>query len=83
MRLGNVVKPPVLHMKEYGSDGVKGVLSTIYQNYYAQLCKLDVKEMKNIEIAAVGAGLGGRFDHTSELKVKKFKEAMNGPDSDK
>ena len=39
--------------------------------------------MKNIEIAAEGAGLGGGFDHTSELKVKKFKEVMNGPDDKK
>ena len=31
----------------------------------------------------VGAGLGGRLDHTSELKVMKFKEAMNGPGSNK
>ena len=39
--------------------------------------------MKNIESAALGAGLGGEFDHTSKLKVIKFKEVMNGPDSKK
>ena len=44
------------------------------------MCKLDDKEMKNIETAAVRAGLGGEFDHTSELKVMKFKELMNRPD---
>ena len=59
-------------MKEYGSVLVEGALSTIHQNYYAQLCKLD----------EWGVGLGGGFDHTSELKVMKFKEAMNGPGSD-
>ena len=42
---------------------------------------LDDKEKKNIKIAAVGAGLGDVFDLTSELKVMKFKEAMNEPDS--
>ena len=36
MRSGRVVKPPVLYIKEYSSDGVEGVLSTIHQNYYAQ-----------------------------------------------
>ena len=58
-------------------------ISTIHQNYYAQLCELDEDEAKNVEIAAVGSGLGGEFNHTSKLKVMKFKEAMNGPDSDK
>ena len=70
-------------MKEYGADGIEGVLSTIHQNSYTQLHKLDDKGIKNIEIVAVGAGLGGRFDHTSELKVMNIKEAMNGSDSDK
>ena len=37
--------------------------------------------MKNIEIAPVEAGLGSRFDHTRKLKVMKFEEVMNGPDS--
>ena len=56
-RLGIVVKPPVLYMKEFGTDGIKGVLSSIHQNYYAQLCKLDDEETKNIENATLGAGL--------------------------
>ena len=39
--------------------------------------------MKNTEFAGVGAGLGIGFDHTSKLKVMRFKEAMSEPDSDK
>ena len=46
------------------------------------MCKLDDEKMKNIEIAAVGAGLSGRFNHTSKLKMMKFKEAINRPDKD-
>ena len=61
-------------MKEYSTDKVEGVVSTIHQNCYAQLCDLDEKEMKNIKIAAVGAGPGGGFNHTSNLKVMKFKK---------
>ena len=38
---------------------------------------------KNIKITAVGAVLGGRFGHTSELKVVKFNEAMKRLDSNK
>ena len=72
IRSGRVVKPLVLYMKEYGSDRVEDVISTSY----AQLCELDDNETKNIKIAAVGAGLGGRFNHT-------FKEAMNRSDSNK
>ena len=34
------------------------------------------------ELALVGAGFGGGFDNTKELKVMKFKEAMAGPDKD-
>ena len=34
------------------------------------------------EIACVGAGLGGGFTHTSELRPMKFKEAVAGPESD-
>jgi hypothetical protein len=30
----------------------------------------------------VGAGIGGRFTNTQELKVMKYHEAINGPDSD-
>ena len=66
-------------MKEINMDSIKGVLSTIHQNYHSKLCELDDEETKNIEIATVGAGLGNRFDHTSKLKVMKFKEAMNSP----
>ena len=43
-KLGRVVKPPVLYMKEYSTDRLEGVLSTIHQNYYAQLCELDDKK---------------------------------------
>ena len=82
-RLGRVVNPLVLYMKEYSSDRVEGALSTIHQNYYAQLCELDDEEMKNIKIAAVGVGLSGKSNHTSKLKVMKFKEAMNGPESNR
>ena len=77
MRSGMVEKHMLLYIKEYCSDRVEGALSAIHQNQYAQLCKLDVEEMKNIEIAAVRAGLGGGFNHISKLKVMKFKEAMN------
>ena len=54
IKLGRVVKPPVLYMKEYSSNQAEGVLSTIHQNYYTQLCKLDEDEKINIKIKDVG-----------------------------
>ena len=47
------------------------------------MCEVDDEETKNIKIATLGAGLGSKFDHTSKLKVMKFKESMNEPGSDK
>ena len=82
-RLGRVMKPPVLYMKEFGADGIEAIISTIHQNNYSQFCNLDDEETTNIEIAAVGARLGSRFNHTGKLKVMKFKEGMNRPDSNK
>ena len=64
-------------------DGMEGALSTIQENYCAQLCKLDEEQIENIEIVATGAGLGGGFDHTSKSKVLKYKQAINGPDGNK
>ena len=32
------------------------------------------------EFANVGAGIGGGFENTKELKVMNYKEAVNGPD---
>ena len=81
MKSRRVVKPSVLYMNEHGSDIAKSALNTIHKNYQNQLCELDKDETKNITIAAMGAGIGGIFGHTSKLKVMKFKAAINGPHS--
>ena len=55
------------------------------QNYYESLTTL---EQDNVEVdvmkefAGVGAGVGGGFSNTTELKPMKFDEAMNGPDAE-
>ena len=77
------MKFPVEYMKAYNSDGVEGALSTIHQNYCTQLYKLDEDVTKNIENAAMGAGLGGRFSHNRKQKVMIFMEAINRLDSNK
>jgi hypothetical protein len=35
------------------------------------------------EVSLVGAGIGGGFEHTGELKVMKYKEAMDSLDKTK
>ena len=67
-------------LKEDGSDKIEGAFTTIHQNYRTQLCKVNEDETKNINIAAVGARLGGGFDYTSKLKVIKLKKAMKQPE---
>ena len=51
-------------------------------NYYASLANLDEDDVQvQMEVAGVGAGLGGGFNHTTELHVMKYREAMNRPDA--
>jgi len=41
---------------------------------------LAMHHMQTSEFANVGAGVGGVFENTKELKVMNYKEAINGPD---
>ncbi len=45
-----------------------------------EVALLATHHMQNLEFANVGAGVGGGFDNTKELKVMNYKEAINGPD---
>ncbi len=53
-----------------------GAEGTVLANYYQCLEDTDGK----MEFTNVGAGIGGGFDNTMELKPMKYKEAINGPD---
>ena len=46
------------------------------------LAETKISEEETQEIMAVGAGIGGGFNHTSELIPMKYDEAMNGPDAE-
>ena len=79
-RSGRTVTRPARLIGEIGATATNHYeigLTTAEQNYYQAM-----KENGH-EIAAVGAGLGGGFENTSELHVMKFMEAMEGADSDK
>ena len=52
-------------------------------NYYSILDDAIEQEFAESEIAVVGAGLGGGFENTNELKVLNYKKAMASPDKRK
>ena len=41
---------------------------------------LAMHHMQNSEFANIGAGIGGGFKNTKELKVMNYNKAVNGPD---
>ena len=45
-----------------------------------EVVMLAMYHMQISELANVGAGVGGGFENTKELKVMNYKEAVNGPD---
>ena len=51
-------------------------LSEAEQNYYRTMETIDDDRKMFGEVCFVGAGLGGGFTHTSELKPMKYEEAM-------
>jgi hypothetical protein len=87
-RSGRVTRPPVRLM-----DEMVGVFTEAERKYYSTINAqndFDAKEVaamagSNIaeEVVAVGAGLGGGFEHTSELRVMKYEEAMQSNDKAK
>ena len=50
--------------------------------YLQAMAELDNTEVKaeSMELALVGAGIGGGFANTNELKVMNYREAMQSPD---
>ena len=67
-RSGRAVKRTARFIEEMG--GVQ--LTPAEEQFYGKIFEG--------EVACVGAGLGGRFGHTSELHVMKYKQAMASPD---
>ena len=60
------------------------------ENYHRALAQIDEQEVQTtrdfsnaaVEYHNVGSGVGRWFDHTSEIKPKKYKEAINGPNGE-
>jgi len=63
-----------LVVKETGYYGIFNVVDS------TEVAMLAMHHMQISEFANVGAGVGGGFKNTKELKVMNYKEAINGPD---
>jgi len=92
-RSGRQVRTPkrLIASNEWGQTAINYMsLSSAKQNYYTAFMTASSNEympyevvnigLKINELAAVGAGIGGVFSNTSELRVLKYKEAINGSD---
>ena len=79
-RSGRSIKPPARLIQE---------MSATQTRYLSQMLELDNVEVANltltsnddnVEFLLVGAGIGGGFTHTSELKVMNYRDAMASAD---
>ena len=50
--------------------------------YLGSLAELDNDEIATIELSLVGAGIGGGYTNSAELKVMNYKEAMASKDDE-
>jgi hypothetical protein len=76
-RSGRSVRASWRLITEMGASALG--LTKSEENYYALLDQGDEAEFDPEELICIGAALGGRLEHTQELHVKKYKEAMQGP----
>jgi hypothetical protein len=74
---GRTVAKPTRLIEEAGEI----TLTKAEESYYNAMTGFNFIEGGGFEIAAIGAGLGGGFENTSELHVMKFPEAMSGNDA--
>jgi hypothetical protein len=72
-----------IFLSDWGSGESALALKKSEGNYYALLDQGDEAEFDPEELICVGAALGGGFQNTQELHVKKYKDAMQGRDKDK
>ena len=78
-RSGRTIVPPdrmIETMTPFTDADLEGTAAELH--YFGSLAELDNEEISAFELILVGAGLGGGFENTTELKVMNFKEAMKG-----
>ena len=90
LRDRTAIRAPERWTYETMASMTEGMLGTAAElRYLGSMCEADNYELcttsitsDNVELAQVGAGLGGGFENTQELKVMNYKEAMRSPDKE-
>ena len=77
-RVGRVIRRP----NRLVETNTAAVNAEDVSGYLKMIRGVNENEFEKEEFCAVGAGIGGGFTHTTELKVLKFDEAVNGPDKE-
>ena len=75
-RSGRAIVPPdrlIEIMTPFTDADLSGTVAELH--YFGALAELDNEEIAAFELILVGAGLGGGFENTTELKVMNFKKA--------
>ena len=78
-RSGRTIVPPdrlIETMTPFADADLSGTAAELH--YFGALAELDNEKIAAFKLILVGAGLGGGFEITTELKVMKFKETMKG-----
>ena len=80
-RPGNYVRMP----ERYTRDLIVFDLTKTEFGYHLNICSQALDDIDKIEgeVILASAGLGGDFEHKSELKVMKYDEAMKTKDRKK
>ena len=78
-RIGRAIKPP---------DRLT-YAPAVELRYLGEMAELDhgkiastYMALRSMEVALIGAGVGGGISHTSQLKVMNYKKAMRSPDAE-
>lgn len=86
-RYGRVVKPPERLSMESMQVQTELPSTAVELKYLSNMAELDNWEVNAVGITVedtetflVGAGIGGGFGHTTELKVMNYNQAMKGDD---
>ena len=81
LRYGRTIKPVNRLIKSISSMIESNSSIAVDLRYLERMAELDVMEVTALELSLVGAGVGGGFSNTSELKVLNFRQAMKGRDA--
>ena len=89
-RSGRVIQQAPAWIRAIETGMANTAISAATTNYFASLAEIEEDEVlgfamvenEYVEYANVGAGVGGGFENTAELKPMKYDQAINGPEAE-